>query len=290
MNLQSIEERTLETLLGPLAQTFPQFKRDTILHSDQLTTERRANHELRNQWFYTGDGPMYTVEKEGRRDEAFLYLSRGRTNPVFNNIGEATQQLIRTGNYILPNEKRGEIDAVIKAEDTLKVKLSDLRLRGDDNVLRYFEIDTANYDGLNEHQRRVAERVYGSGNEFVENMKMFNENGIRTTRIYFLNPDYVKRNAPKDGALARASRLNGFGNDSRFYANNRIVDSRSGLRGVRNVVAEGDAPKVEADPIEQAYQTLLRDPKLAVGKMNPNIAAGVSSVLTMYLNQQNSIS
>ena len=148
---QAVEERTLDTLVGPLAETFPLLQRETILHSDELTIERRTNLELRNRWFYTADGPMYTVEKEGEADEAFLYLSRGHVNPVFNSIAEATQQLIITGNYILTSEKKGEIDAVVKAEDTLKVKLSDLRLQGDDNVFRYFEIDTANYDSLNEH-------------------------------------------------------------------------------------------------------------------------------------------
>src|SRR3989338_6775115 len=172
MPTQSVKEITLETLVGPLAETFPQLIRGTILHSDALTTERRLNSKLRNQWFYTADSNVYTIED----DEAVWYLGREPTNPIFNNIEEATQQLIRTGDYILPKEKRGEIDAVIKAEDTLKVKLSDLRLRAD-NVFCYFEIDTANYDKLNEHQRRVAERVYGSGNEFVENMKMFNEKG-----------------------------------------------------------------------------------------------------------------
>ena len=59
MATQAVEEKTLETLVGPLAETFPKFERDTILHSDQLTIERRTNPELRNRWFYTADGPMY---------------------------------------------------------------------------------------------------------------------------------------------------------------------------------------------------------------------------------------
>src|SRR3989338_6694153 len=124
MTSQAVEERTLETLLDPLAQTFPQLVRGTILHSDELTTERRSNPKLRDIWFYTADSAVYTVEKVDGINEAILYLSRGETNPIFNNIEEATRQLIRTGNYILPKEKRREIDAVIKAEDTLKVKLS----------------------------------------------------------------------------------------------------------------------------------------------------------------------
>src|SRR3989338_2466716 len=282
MPTRAVEKRTLETLIGPLAKTFPQLDRATIQHSDQLTTERRTNPELRNQWFYTADGPMYTIEKEGRRDEAFLYLSRGRTNPVFNNIEEATQQLLRKGNYIPPKE---DAEAVKSADTTLRVKLSDLKLQGNDSEWRYFEIDTANYDKLNPVQRRVAERVYGSGNEFVENVKMLNDNGIRTTRIYVLNLDYVKRNAPKDGALARACWLDDFGSGSDFDAGGGDVDSSDALRGVRNV-AEGDAPKI-ANPILDAYNAILgADPGQALKAMTPEIATGLSGLLQMYKPQK----
>jgi len=231
MPTQSVKEITLETLVGPLAETFPQLIRGTILHSDALTTERRLNSKLRNQWFYTADSNVYTIED----DEAVWYLGREPTNPIFNNIEEATQQLIRTGDYILPNEKRGEINAVIKAEDTLRVRLSDLRLLGGGGVFLYFGIDTANYGKLNPEQRRVAERIYGQGDDFVGNMEMFNESGITKTRVYVLNPDYVKRNVPEDGGLARASRFVLFGFDSRFYAVSWFVDFHFGLRGARNV-------------------------------------------------------
>jgi len=292
---QSVEGKTLETLMGTLAQTLPQLDRGTILHSDELTTERRTNPELRKMLFYTADSTVYTVEREKREGllgkirsffrldkEAIWYLGRGETNPIFNNIEEATQQLIRTGNYILRREKRGEIDAVITAEDTLKVKLSDLRLQGKGNVFRYFEIDTANYDSLNEHQRIVAERVYGSGEDFIENMKMLNEAGIGKIEIYVLNPSYVKQNVPQNGALARASMLYPFYGHSMFYAIGWGVDYYEGLRGVRKV-AEGDAPKVE-DPSEQAFQTLLRHPKPVVENMKLKATVGEVYVLRIYLN------
>jgi|SRR3989338_894462 len=224
-------KKTLETLIGPLDKTFPQLIRGTILHSDELTMERRSNLKIRDRWFHTADSNVYTIED----DEAIWYLGREPTNPIFNNIEEVTRQLIRTGNYLLPNEKRGEIDAVIKAEDTLRVRLSDLRLLGGSGVFLYFGIDTANYGNLNEHQRRVAERIYGQGDDFVENMKTFNEAGIRKTRVYVLNPDYVKRNVPQNGALVRASGLGGFVYGSRFLVNDRYVDSHFGLRGARNL-------------------------------------------------------
>ena len=229
MSGQSVK-RTLETLVGPLAETFPQLDRATILHSDQLTTERRTNSELRNQWFYTANSAVYTVEKVNGIDEVFLYLGRGETNPIFNNIGEAIKQLITDGNYAPPKE---DVEAVKSAKTTLRVKLSDLKLQGNEFEYIFFGIDTASYGSLNEHQRKVAERVYGQGDDFVANMKMLNEAGIRETRVRFLNPDYVKRDIPPDGAIARASWLLRFNLDSRFDANLRNVDYHFGLRGVR---------------------------------------------------------
>ncbi len=234
-------EITLETLVGPLAKIFPQLERDTILHSDQLMTERRTNPELRNQWFYTADSSLYTVEKEGGIDEAFLYLGREPTNPIFNNIGEATQQLVKTRNYIPSSE---DVGAVVKAESTLRVKLSGLGLQKSNDEVYYFEIQTDNYDKLNPEQRRVAKRVYGQGNDFIENMEMLNKAAIRKTRVYVLNPEYVKNNVPQDGAIARASGLYGFVLGSRFFADGRDVDFHLGLRGVRKILAYPPAKQV----------------------------------------------
>ena len=178
-------EGTLETLVGPLVQTFPQLKLATILHSDQLIREMMTNPELRNLWLCTADAALYTMEREGRKDEAILYLGRGETNPVFNDIEVAAKELIRLGNYVPPIK---HVEAVKSAESTLRVKLSDLRLERDDPKLRnnewgYFKIETANYHKLNPEQRRVAERVYGQGGDFEQNMRMFNEAGISETKI-----------------------------------------------------------------------------------------------------------
>ena len=288
MTSQAVDERTLETLVGPLAQIFPQLERATILHSDELATERRTNPELIKTWFYTADSQLYAVED----GEVILYLGRGETNPIFNNIEEATQQLISTRNYIPPKE---DVEAVKSAESTLRVKLSDLKLQGNDLLEHgFFEIGTSDYDslsehqretgtphydGLNEHQRTVAERIYGQGEDFEQNMAMLRKNRVGIARVYVLNPGYVKQNIPQYGALARFSRLNGFDGDSAFFAYGRYGDSHNGLRGVRNAVAEDD-------PIVQAAQILLRDPRLAVQKMSPRIAAELSDITTTYFNQQ----
>ncbi len=228
---QSVEEESLETLVDPLAKTSQQFERDTIQHSDQLTTERRINLELRDIILYTADYGAYTVED----NEVILYLGRIETNPIFNNIEEAIHELMSTGNYILDKDKnKDDIEAIKNAESTLRVKLSDLELRRSNSGWYYFEIDTANYDSLNKAQREVAERIYGQGDDFIKNMKIFNKAGIGKTRFYVLDPDYVKQETPQDGALVRATRLYDFKDRSNFYAIVRNVQERFGLRGVLN--------------------------------------------------------
>ena len=223
--------RTLETLIGPLAQTAPHLEPGTIQHADQLTTERRTNTVLRSKLLYTADSALYTLND----GEAMLYLGREQTNPVLNNIVEAAKQLLETGNY---RPKPEDIEAVINAPDTLKVKLSDLKLRKLNGEVSYFEINTKRYNKLNAKQREVAERVYGQGDDFVKNMKMLKDEGMSKIRVYVLNPDYVKKNVQQDGAIARASWIKGFGGGSLFFADVGHVGGRNSLRGVRRVVAE----------------------------------------------------
>ena len=94
-----------------------------------------------------------------------------------------------------------------------------------------------------------------------------------------------QRKGKEDSAIARASRLGRFVIGSRFNADGRFVDvAVNGLRGVLKESAEGAAPKVEIDPFAQAYQTLLANPIKARNKMTPEIATGMSRVLTDYLS------
>ena len=115
---------------GPLVGTVPLFDLETIQHADDLMNARRLEKDsekrdkLRQLIFYTADSAVYTVED----GEAVLYLGRGRTNPVFNNLEETTRQLLKTPNYIPSKE---DIEAVKNANSTIRVKLSNLRLKGE---------------------------------------------------------------------------------------------------------------------------------------------------------------
>jgi len=227
---ETVRQESLETLVGPLAKTVPQLKLETIQTACQITNERRTNTELRSKWFYTADTSLYRMEDGG----VFLYFGNDIVNPVLKNVGVASKELINNINYF---PKKEDVEAVVNAEDTLKVNLADLRLKGTGNEWLYLEIETDNYDKLNETERAFAERVYCQGGDFVKNMAMLNNTSITTTRIYVLNPEYVKEKA-KGQAVARASWLSYFGYDSSFGAIDSLVDLHSGLRGVPKNIAD----------------------------------------------------
>ena len=291
---------TLDNLVnkqGMLKDTLPLFDPATIQHADQITTNRRTDRELRNKWFWVADHAMYTIED----GEEILYLGRGHTNPIFANIEQATEDMVRTGNYEPSTEA---IAAVKSADDTLRAKLSDLELRRYDNEFSFFEIDTKNYDQLNEAKRALAERAYDSGEDFVRTMEMLAEAGIKKTKVYVLNPDYVADHVTGEGAISRACYLYSFSDDSYFNAGDGDLNYRDGsLRGVPLVAAgaqkteffgaEGTtlpscnaAQNQEENPIRDAYNMLLADPEKAGQEITPEIALGLSNLLSGYLAKQ----
>jgi len=267
----------LENIVGSLKNALSQVDTSTVLHAHEIVKERRDNVNLRNQWFWTADFPMYRMED----GEAVLYFAPREHNYLLKNIDDAIAQIKATGNYKLKPE---DIDAVVKSAEsgiTLKVKLFDLKLQKHDDEFSYFEIDTKNYRKLNKSQRALAERVHGAGKEFSASMKMLNKAGIGKTKIYVLNPEYVKENTT-DGAIGRASWLGSFGNDSIFRASSRNIDSNYGcLRGVRDVTAEGGAQKNMPDEYHAAYRTVISHPE----KLTPANAIELLQMVSGYLGR-----
>ena len=223
---------------GALAETYSQLDPNTIQHSAEIMNDRRTDRDLRKKWFWTADFPMYRIED----DEAVLYIAGRENNLIFEYIEEATRQIIRNINYVPEQEDIARVVASVESGETLRIKLSDLGLKRENSEWSYFEIDTAEYDEtLNPEQRKVAERFYGQGDDFVKNMKMLKEEGISKTRVNILNLDYVENHVEEDGAVARACWLSCFGDSSGFLACDWLVDvAYSSLRGVLSKVAEGD--------------------------------------------------
>ncbi len=242
---------TLEMIEGNLRDAYKQCVPGTMQHIDQLMNERRTNPELRNLWFYTANGNAYC--NEGK--EQVLYICREMTadgsqilNPVLKNIDDAFTQLAIKHNYRV---SQVDFEAIKNDSNTVRVVLNNLSLQGNEKERRYLAISTTNYDTLNAEERKLAEHVYGQRTDFVENMKMLKDAGITKTKVYVLNPDFVKAHAT-ESPIARASWLNSFYDNSNFNASGRIIDYNDRVRGVRRevVVAAGDAPRV-VNPFDQ---------------------------------------
>jgi len=205
---------SLETITGNLKDGYNQLQPGTMLHVDELMNERRTNEELRNQYFYTADGEVYLLH--GARKTPTLAITREAYNPVLRNIDDAFEQLTKKHNYRVG---KADMQQALTAPDTVLIALPKLRLSEHDSEFQYVAFGTtpAKYNKLNDEERSLAGRVYGQGDDFAKNMKMLKDAGINDTRIWLLNPDYVQKHAA-EGAIARASRLVEFDDDSRFFA------------------------------------------------------------------------
>jgi hypothetical protein len=181
---------------------------------------------------YTADFPMYSVED----GEVFLYIAREPNNLFFDNFAEGTRQLHKTGHYTLTD--RNNIDRVVHAADTLRICLSNLDLVDNPKPkIKTFEFDTEDYDVLNAEQRRLAERLFCSGDEFKEYMRILNNreyllrSPIFSISVIVLNPDHVKHYCPANGALATASMLGNAARGSSFYAAYTTKGEDGGILG-----------------------------------------------------------
>lgn len=220
---------TLENITRPLSQAYKQCVPGTVLCADQLTKERQTNNQLRSQWFYTADGCVYSVDN----GMPTLHLTREATNPVLKHLEDAINssydQLTTYGFYnVLPTDFK----AVTSAVDTVTIDLAKLTFQKYNDEIGYVAISTTKYDQLNSEDRKLAQRVYGSGNDFIENMNLLYTIGIAETKIYLLNPMYVKEHV-KELPIAMASCLSELGVVSDFDMAVRNVNLDNNIRAER---------------------------------------------------------
>src|SRR3989344_1261809 len=247
---------SIESIAGNLKEAYAQIQPGTMRTAPQIQAERRTDRSMQNQFFWTPEGPTYALLDQDRNitpdGTPSLAITNEQNNLVFRHLDDKVDssydQLVRTHNY-RPN--RDEAQGVIKADTTVVIDLTQLRLGGKDNEWRYLEISTSpeEYSKLNTEERKLASVYHGnmvadaSGqSEFDKSMTMLREGGIQTTRVYVLNPKYVSKEASKN-PVSRASWLNGFGGSSDAGAAGRDVNDDGRVRGVRLVVddAEGVA-------------------------------------------------
>ncbi len=276
---------TIVNIPGNLRDAYNAAVPGTVLHVDQLTSERRSNPELRNLWFYTADGELYQAEKK----KTLWVITREPQNLVLQNIDEAYRQLTQEGNYI-PNGEAAA--AAIAHADSVVIDLKGLIEVKDSDEYGHFNVNPRKVKKLNSQKRMAALRIFGPDEEnFGLNMEMFAEAGI-SPDVYTLLPSYVQAISKQKGSkcVGRASWLNDFINGSNFNAGGRGIYYYVRVRGVRQVVAAGDALKNEVPQAPQeiitpvrCYETLLADETSAVAALNDVRAAGLSRLLAGYL-------
>jgi hypothetical protein len=206
----------LKIVQGPLNKTLPKMKPGTLQHSAQICKLRLTNEELRNSWFWTADSALYMLED----GEPVLYFGGIDTNLIFQNINKAYRQLTTTRNYVPSDADVQKVLAAAKVGSVMRIELSALGLTKLDDTYSYFEICKT----LNPAQHAFAERVYGVGHDFVQYLELLNKSKIVSTRVYVLNPTYVKTTLRSVKAIARACWLYYFFNLSDFNAGNCSVN------------------------------------------------------------------
>jgi hypothetical protein len=239
----------LENITGNLKDAYRQLVPGTMLHVDQLTTERRTNYDLQKDFFYTADGELYTANV----GKVLWGITREPQNLVLQNIDVAYHALIDNGNYFPLLEEAG---SSFEHPHTVVIDVRGLSLIKNNDEHGYFVVDPKKVTKLNSQQRLAAQRIYGPDEDnFRQNMEMFAEAEMEP-RVFVLMPDYVQRTLhQKDsGFVARASWLSNFSGNSRFSANVRDINYRDRVRGVRRgVVAEGGAQKNQGPYREPAF-------------------------------------
>ncbi|MEK6969986.1 MAG: hypothetical protein AABW48_06170 [Nanoarchaeota archaeon] len=251
-------EQKIENITGNLRDAYKQAVPGTLLHVDELMRERITNLELRNLWFYTPDGAVDSMDGK----TPTLRITREAVNPILKNIDGAFGQLVNTGNYnVLP----ADFEAVKAAVDTVTINLTKLGLQGNNDEWGYLAVDTSKaITKYNAEAQKLLRRVFGpTDDDYTANMEMLRESPqrIKETRVYVLNPNYVKKHA-KESPIARACWLNDFYDYSSFIADVRDVDYHdAALRGVRASDSElqgtAGAPKNEVPSDSQEMREVI---------------------------------
>lgn len=284
------QTKGLENLVNvpcPLDQAHAQLIPESIQEAHEIQRERITDQSLRSEWFITGNGCVYNIDK----GKAVLYFTNTKFNPVLKqeNIADAVNQIRQRGNYKVKADDFSLIqrEAAKKNGRAKRYALSDLNLTKHDNEWSFYEIDTAKPGKLNKAQRAFAEQVHGKEKQFEKVMNEMSKAGIAKTRTYVLNSDYVQ-NVAKDCSVARVGGLNLFDDSSYFGACGRGIDyDYVRVRGVRRGVAEGDgAEKLAPFDYKKAYETILANPDEALKSLDKKKAAELLNIVNRFYQKQ----
>lgn len=178
-------------LQGPLMEIFPKIDSQTVKRAREIQKERLTNPSLRELSFWTRDFFWYGLDKfiTDKVKEPFLYVIENG-NPAFQNFDRSMRELKHEGKVRSKPILHGKV---------YPYRMSDLDLYKDCREKSFFEIYTDNPDRLNPEQRSLAERIYGLGKDFLDVMRMLENEGIEKVVIDVVNPEYVAKHARNYG-------------------------------------------------------------------------------------------
>lgn len=202
-------DQKVEIIIDNFLDAYKQCVPGTMQHVDQLINQRRDNSNLRDLILCTADGGVYSLDSKDKKPT--LRITREALNPLLKHIEEIFKQ-VGSYNYDYTVSKT-DFEAIKQSFDTVTIDLTKLNSKDIKKEWCHINIPTCKpswynkgYDRLNPEERKLAERVYGQGYDFVENMQMLNDEGINGTSISVLNPGYVCEHA-KENAIVRPSYL-----------------------------------------------------------------------------------
>lgn len=207
---------------GKLAKLF-EVEYLSDIEDAQVITKRIIENEnlLEECSFYTSNLNMYS----SRGGELFFYFGPKNVNPIFSNTKDAFEQLILSNRFYLPTEE--EIQKVfdsVKSRKTLKFNLSKGAFKGDNGSDRDFRFIPSlrvynHYFKKNPNQKKLAERIFGEGDDFISNMEKIEE-VASIIEVYFLSPTEITKIENNDAFVMPCNLVNrteGVPGHNQFY-------------------------------------------------------------------------
>ena len=274
---------------GSLSRIYPLLDPSTIQHSFEIMNDRRKYENLRELGFWTADSAVYRIEKDrfSGIKECVLYLSRRQHNPFFKNFDESINSLLHDKVYRPSKEEMSPIYDSVN-QGTLRIHLSDLRLKKRSNPTTYLKIFPNKLEKLNETELSLVQFVYGQDNDLIKNMEMLYNYGIKKTLIIVLTPDEIKKKIELQGvegsdSISQLCSISKISSDSLFRTNcsNVGMYDSSHLRGVL-LPKKAKEPRTQITSYDDALDFLLDNPEETLQKMCDASASRLLKLVSQY--------
>ncbi len=235
-----IPQKGLEIISGTYFTSIDAAVPETIQTAAEIQKARvelnaQDNTSLNNRGFFTANVALYGVEDRkpfllfGGR-EAFLKLYAPQIEAMYREIRFISESEVYT---LPPAEKAWALNKGIRSGALERFDLEELvRVEDNGKMRNHFCIDTAHVHQLRKSQRKLAELIHGSGEDYLKAMEMLARKFHPETRVCLFYPNDVSLIAGAN-LVGQASFLCNFFCDSGFEANNCNFTYDFHLLGVR---------------------------------------------------------